>query len=340
MEQPKQYRFKKIQGLHVLQSNPALRILVLDISDTCDFACRYCYGKTESFKTIDEPLQYEDYERLFEEASQNGVKTMWFLGAHENTLSPLYLRLLEIAESYGFFTVTFSNGAGFGDDRVARRIFGLTAMEFCTKVASHTGSSVVIKRDSLDSKTQNALANSPEATVRIETAIRNIRQTALALPGVYGLPRFGLNSVLTTDNSADVADLFRFCLQNNLAYFCDALLMSGDAKESLVPSEKQIEFALTQIKIDIEYFGLDMDPKQVINFYDECCLLFDNYLFINHDGGVLPCAGFPEVSDRLGHISDGLPVLWERKIRMIHSYRQLVVCAKCPCRAHLEDRCI
>lgn len=340
MKRPKQHRFKNIQGLHVLQTDPALRVLVLDISNVCNFKCQYCYGNAESFKTLCQPLQYNDYEQLLDEAVNVGVKTIWFLGAHENTLSPLYLRLLKSIETRGVFTVTFSNGAAFGDDVIAKRIFGLNATEFTKVVASHDGASVVVKCDSQNPTIQNALANSTHAATQIEMAIHNIQQTALWSPGVNGLPRFGLNSVLTTANYADVANVFQFCLKNKLAYLCDALLISGAATNSLAPTKKQINDSLSNIARVIVDFNLDISPEQVVNFYDEECVLFNNYLFINHDGGVLPCAGFPDTHDRLGHISDGLSILWERKLKIISAYHQYNVCKKCPCRIHLEDNLI
>ncbi|OGH84710.1 MAG: hypothetical protein A2261_01810 [Candidatus Magasanikbacteria bacterium RIFOXYA2_FULL_44_8] len=337
MRKPKQHRFMSIQGLHILQPEPALRVLVLDISGICNFKCQYCYGEAESFKILCQPLQYGDYEQLLDEAVKAGVQTIWFLGAHENTLSPHYLRLLGAAETRGLFTVTFSNGAAFGDDVIAKQIFGLTAKKFTESVAVHSGASVVIKRDSQNPAIQSALASNDHATVQIETAIHNIQHTALWSPGVNGLPRFGLNSVLTTANYADIADVFRFCLKNKLAYFCDTLLISGAATDSLAPTKAQTQEALAKIDLAVNDYGFSISPEQIVNFYDEECVLFDNYLFINHDGGVLPCAGFPDTHDRLGHISDGLSVLWARKMQMVTAYHQCAGCTKCPCRTHLED---
>ena len=338
--EPKQHRFMSLQGLHVLNPIPRFRILVLDATNVCNFKCKYCYGEAKSFQTLCQPLQYDDYLKLMNEAANIGVETVWFLGAHENTLNHNFLRLLEAADERGLFTVTFTNGAPFGDDAVARKIFGLSAEDFTKAVASHSGASVVVKCDSQKPEAQNLLAGNKNAHQQITNAIQNVRKTDLWSPGVNGLPRFGLNSVLTKFNYCDVAKVFQFCLENKLAYFCDALLNSGAATagENLAPSQKQVMTALETIKRVMHNFGLNIPPEMVVNFYDQRCVLFDNYIFIVHDGRALPCAGFPETSDKLGHISEGLAVLWERKSKMISIYHeQCSFFGKCPCRVHLEN---
>jgi radical SAM protein with 4Fe4S-binding SPASM domain len=341
---PKQYRFMQLQGLHVLEPVPKLRILVLDIFNTCNFQCRYCYGKAESFKSQNKLLQYKDYIRLMDEAVSLGVKSLWFLGAHENTLNPNYLRLLEAAEKRGLFTVTFSNGAPFGDDVIAKKIFGMSAENFTKTVASFSRSSVIIKCDSLKLETQNLLARNKNARQQIKKAIQNAKKTELWSPGINGLPRFGLNSVLTSHNYGDVANIFQFCLENKLAYFCDALLSSGAAtkEENLAPISKQVKITLKKIKHVLQSFEMDLPPEMVVNFYDQKCILFDNYIFIIHDGRILPCAGFPENSSILGHVNEGLTVLWEKKSKMISTYYKhcSFIPNKCPCRAHLENHLI
>jgi len=334
-----QWRFKQLQGLHVLREPPALRILVLDISEVCNFNCQYCYGQAESFRGHEgRRLDRQDYFQLIKEAKDFGVQTIWFLGSRENTLSPNYLQLLAEIQLLGLYSVTFTNGAAFGDDSIANKVFGLSAKQVCLAVAAHPGSSVVLKCDSLTAEVQNRLAGNENAYVQIKKAIENFLCTSLWSVGNSGFNRFGLNSVLTKVNYRDVATVFRFAMENHLAYFCDALLMSGSAKDSLSLTPEQRKVTLADFSSVLTDYGINIAPKSMVNFYDQPCILFSNFIFVTPFGNVVPCAGFPEKEAVLGSVSEGLAVLWSRKKAQIAKYQTcLANHDKCPCRVHLED---
>ncbi|MFA6537085.1 MAG: radical SAM protein [Patescibacteria group bacterium] len=326
-----QHRFKYIQGLHVLQKEPKLRVLVLDIWNACNYNCIYCYGKADSFTSNDSLITIEKYEQLFKEAKTFGVKTIWFLGGHENSLNPIYFDLLKIIEELELFSVSFVNGSLFSlDPNAYQKIFSLK------------NSSVVIKVDSLNPQRQNFLTGNKKSAQYLKTAIDFLAQKSRLETNSDTLPRIGLSTVLTKFNYLNIPQIFELALQNNWAYFCDGILKSGQAEnKDLEPSREQIDELLQQLQIIIEKFHLNIQPKQVINFYDQECLIFDNYIFITPEGLALPCAGFPEINNRLGHINEGLATLWQRKKALIEKYYSLnCTNDKCPCRVHLEDKTI
>ncbi len=326
-----QHRFKSIQGLQVLQKEPKLRILVLDIWNACNYNCIYCYGKADSFTSKDSLLTLEKYEQLFKKAKTFGVKTIWFLGGHENSLNPIYFDLLKIIEELGMFSVSFVNGSIFSlDPKAYQKIFSLQ------------NSSVVIKIDSLNEHRQNFLTGNKNSANYLKTAINLLSQQSLLGTNSNQLPRIGVSTVLTKFNYLDIPQIFELALQNNWAYFCDGILGSGQAKErNLEPNKEQTSQLFRQLQIVIKKFNLTTAPKQVINFYDQECLMFDNYIFITPDGHSIPCAGFPEKNARLGHIDEGLTVLWQRKKLLIEKYYSFALTnKKCPCRLHLENKII
>jgi len=326
-----QHRFKSIQGLQVLQKEPQLRVLVLDIWNACNYNCLYCYGKADSFTSKNSLLTLKEYKQLFKDAKTFGVKTIWFLGGHENSLNPIYFDLLKIIEDLEMFSVSFVNGSIFSLDATAYQ-----------KIFSLQNSSIVIKIDSLNEQRQNFLTGNKNSANYLKTAIVLLSQKSLLGTNSEQLPRIGISTVLTRFNYLDIPQIFELALRNNWAYFCDGILRSGQANEiNLEPSKEQIDQLFQRLQTVIEKFHLKILPKQVINFYDQECLIFDNYIFITPEGLALPCAGFPEQKDLLGHINEGLDTLWQRKKNLIEKYYSLnCTNDKCPCRVHLEDKTI
>jgi len=332
--QEKQKRYKVLQGLHVMKDNPKLRVLVLDISPKCNFNCRYCYGKEMSHKVRGCALKFDNYIDLLNQAKQFGVKTIWLMGAHENTLSPMYLELLKLIDQLSLFSVTFTNGAAFGDDQIARQTFGLSCEEFTRQVAEIQSTAVILKTDSFVTEVQNELAGNKNAFNQILQA----RENCLKHFSPSELPRFGLNTVLTNLNYMEVNRILEFSLQNDLVHFCDAVLQSGNARKNyLEVTTEQMQHCLSRMQIVLDKFAIDEKATLLVNCYEQKCILFDNYFFITHCGDVLPCAGFPERKAYLGNVlREPLAILWQKKLRLVKKYYGLK-CKKCPCRVHLED---
>jgi len=335
-----QLRYTNLQGFHVMKDDPALRVLALDIASKCNFKCLYCFGEAESFKICSPPLTLHDYKVIMQQAKALGVQTIWLLGSHENTLSPIFINVIKEASDLGLYVIIFSNGAAFGDDRIARKIFNMTALEFTRNVAGFGNTAVVTKCDSLNREVQGKLAVYDNAHRQIQTAISNISQTSL-WPYDQEFARYGINTVVTSLNYTEVGDIFSFTLANNILYLCDTLLCSGAAQAHIAKlflSAEQEQQVFASMDAVLRKAGINnVSGKSLVNTYDQQCILFNNYIIINHDGSVVPCAGFPGETDRLGHVRDGLDKLWAKKLAMINCYG----CAshdKCPCRVHLEDK--
>lgn len=344
MDEMKQWRYRQLHGMHVLKKEPSLRMIALDLSSVCNFGCRYCYGKAASYDKQTELLSLSEYLQLLTEAKQFGVECILIIGAHENTLSPAYLPILRKAEELGLFAVTFTNGAAFGNDEIARQAHQLSAFNFTKAVAELSRTSVILKYDSPRESVQNQLVRNPSAFSQIQTALKNLLASKLFSDVAFGFPRFGINSVLTKINYQDIASIVDFAYQNRLVYFCDTVLWSGEAlkeRKNLELSSQQLRECLDAIAKVMALRNIAGAAKDLINFYDAECLLFDNYFFVANDGGVLPCAGFPQ--RRLGNIREGLSVVAKRKMEMVRKYYQIHFGHhgdKCPCRVHLEDKLI
>ncbi|MFC1682476.1 radical SAM protein [Nanoarchaeota archaeon] len=335
-----QKRWTEMQGLHILKDEPGLRAIVLDISDICNFDCLYCYGKSEAFEQKGN-LTLENYFALFEESKELGVESFWFLGGHENTLSPDYLKMVQRLEDLGLYSITLTNGAGFGNERVAQGIHGMSSKEFTEEVARCRGASVILKTDSLDEEVQNTISGKAFAYQQIQTALINIMASSLYSAKESRLPRFGINSVLTKMNYQDIGKVFDFALENRLVYFCDDLLDTGNAernKDRIAISEEERRECLSGIEKTLQKHGLEAKPKDVVNFYDKNCILFDNYIFVLSNGNVIPCAAFSDSKTPLGNIREGLDKIKDAKLGLVSKYySDCSSYKKCPCRAYLED---
>lgn len=338
----KQKRWAQIQGLHVLNKTPNLRIIVLDISKKCNFNCLYCYGKSDKFNEKGNSLTLKEYYNLFKEAKKIGVQCFWFLGGHENTLNPNYLKMIKKLEELGLYSVTLTNGAAFGDDNIATDIFKISSKEFTLEVAKCKKASVILKCDSLNKNIQNKLSRNSNAYAQIKKAIFNIKLSSLVKPGDKNLPRFGINSVLTKLNYKSIPKVFDYALNERFVYFCDDLLITGNAKknkEYIKTNENEIKECLNGIEMVLRKHKIIAKPADVINFYNHNCILFDNYIFVLNNGDVIPCAGFNEGNVILGNVRNGLINIKNSKMKLIKKYYSLygcLNCKKCPCKAHLE----
>jgi len=334
-----QKRWTQIQGLHILKDKPDLRMLVLDISNKCNFNCMYCYAKENIFQEQNKPLNLQDYFDLFDEAKRIGVKGFWFLGGHENTLNSIYLDLNKKLDELNLFSVTLTNGAAFGDDNIAQKLYSLSAKEFTGTMSNFRKASIILKTDSLNELVQNNLSKNNNSFNQIRAARKNLLESKFYAEKPFGLPRIGINSVLTKQNSQEIGKIFNYALKKEIVYFCDSLLDSGSAKKNknLKLNDEDLEICFSGIKKTLDKHKINAIPRDVINFYDHNCVLFDNYLFVLNNGDVVPCAGFNKKDAIIGNIKDGLQKIKDTKLKLIKEYySDNPSCIKCPCKEYLE----
>ncbi len=93
-----------------------LKFLWLEITRSCNLACKHCYCRSGPNVPVTERMEFGDWCRVMDEARSIGCRRLQFIGG-EPTLHPDLLGLIEHAKHAGFkYFEVFTNATLLGED--------------------------------------------------------------------------------------------------------------------------------------------------------------------------------------------------------------------------------
>lgn len=265
----------------------------------CEIGCEHCFEcRTDTdnlLMTIDEVFQ------MLHEAKDLGLKNVKFLGPGELMNNPKLFEILDFLQENNINIGIFTKGLTLGGDEWANKIFGMTAIEICEKIASYENVTILLGLESADRETQNNRIASENVHNLFD--IRNKAFENLATVGMnsdINNQRLALmtNPVLK-DNIDEIFDIYKWAIERNIPVIVAPTMVSGkggdmpeindpDFKEKLVELYTQIYVWL----IREEIFTLSQVEEDGIAPYPGyACNQFISGMFIRKDGRVQACPG-------------------------------------------------
>ena len=275
---------------------PACRIVALEVTRSCNLACRHCRAEAHP-EPFEGELTTGEIKNLLDSFAEAGSPMVIFTGG-EPLLRPDIFELIDHAHKNGLVCACSPNGTLI-DAENARKL----------KEAGVNRCSISI--DGPDAKSHDALRGVPGA---FEASMRGIRHLREA-----GLP-FQINTTVTRNNLDSFKDIFDLCqIMGACAWHIFLLVPTGRGKEitDQVISAREYEDVLhwfyefrknTDMHLKAtcapHYYrimrecahadGLEVNPQNFgMDAMTRGCLGGTGFCFISHVGQVQPCGYLP-----------------------------------------------
>lgn len=304
----------------------------------CNLACSFCYAgggeKVDKKKLISWP----EFEKLLEQAAAIGVKSVGIPGDGE-PLHPrnyeLTMKILTKCKELGLYVTLFTTG-GFIDEKMAIELFNLPL-------------EIMLKCNTLNPEKQDQFVSDSKRG-KIIHGYGEKRNRALGFLMEAGFndsklcqEKFGkktttrlslVTSIMTNENDLnnldDMAELLRFCRNNNIHLDCDSVLTVGrGAGCELCASDREFRDKATELsKIDKEEFGHSWEVSSGY-LAGMVCSRYSYHLSIDQYGNIRPCIGAEKLI--LGNIKEiSLFEAWNSPaMQIIRARKYGGECAEC-----------
>ncbi|AZZ92278.1 radical SAM protein [Hahella sp. KA22] len=274
------------------------RLLHLDIDMTgeCKLKCFYCDRTPDRYSDVPDRIELSTQERkdIILQARRLGATTVEFPGAGEPMIDPGFWEIVEYIHSLGMTTVLFTSGYHL-DAAGADRLYKL-------------GASVFLKYNNIDTAVQDRMVGVRGYGDKARSAMGLLLERGFN----QSIPtRLAIDVVVTPKfhDLDDVADLFRWCRDNNVHSYIMTLIPEGMADHKSLLLEKERANGLIEMmrKIDEEEYGLIYSPSRPMGGGYRCRQV-NCGLFVNLFGEVYDCNG---LSRLVGHLrQDTLEDVW------------------------------
>lgn len=269
----------------------------------CNLRCPYCFTrKTAPGNGV--PLNLSEYAKLFEEAKELGVRSIWWVGLGEPLMYEGWRELIRTIRSCGLIPLVFTNGTLVSPE-IACTMFDL-------------GASVYIKLNSFDPWIQDELGGNIEGTfLAVQAGLKN-----LIAAGFNGTdpPRMAIQSVITKKNLDDIPTLYRWARSKNIIPFFEVIMhlkfpLSEEVRELDLPVNEMKQIFEALLDTDQEEFGYTWVPSPP--YVGRQCDKYYHGVTVSAYGDLVSCAA-SQVS--VGNVREkSLRELWNdpflRKIR-------------------------
>jgi len=259
-----------------------LTYLNLNLTNSCDYSCLYCYVGDDLNKKIEE-LSTDERKGLIRVAKDLGVRTIVFTGAGEPTLSEDFYRLIKFNDSQGLHNVVFSN------------IYRLDNKGIIKFLRNHN-TSIVIKIDSLNAKHYDLMTQRRGAFSKfynnIMAILESYRGTVIEKGDITITP-LGANAVVTDINKNDIEEVANFCRQHHIKFNARRISRLGCAIKNWSLLAKNYDDITSLCSTYNDEVGQS-------KFFNGKCGIFFYGITIDCDGTILGC---PEARNiKLGNI--------------------------------------
>ena len=248
----------------IRKSNKENGILLLDLETnrTCNLRCNYCFiGDMPNVN-----LTFDKLKNIIDQASKLGVKTIDLIGGGDSTIYSSegnnILHVINYINSKGIDIEMFTNGLVFGDDRIAKSIYGMSAKELA-KIFFKKKVTVAISIKSLNEEDYDKISGTKGNYKFMRKALENLISVGYT-KDLYRMPQLVGEMVITRQNSKQIPKLFRFMRDRKIIPSLELIRISGIAvrnKKKLALDKKQIKNLFNNLlEIDRKEYGLDWFP--------------------------------------------------------------------------------
>ncbi|NLW49515.1 MAG: radical SAM protein [Candidatus Brocadiaceae bacterium] len=284
--------------------------LELEMTRACNLRCIYCYA--QAGEPMENEIRFEELVDAVQQATDLGARKMVVLGGGEPCLYREFRRLVDYLADLDTVVEVFTNGtlidrdlAGFLYDR---------------------GVSVVVKRNSGDPQTQDALAGSPGTFDQIRNGLNLLLEAGYPDEN-HGM---GVQTVICRRNLAEIPQLWRWARRRGITPYFECMTLQGRAAhtESLHVTTAEVRRVFAELcRIDREEFGLAWTPHPPL-----VALSCSRHLYsmvVKANGDLYPCVGvtIPVGNIRRERLADVI-----RNSPVIDDLRHVYERIKGPCR--------
>ncbi|MBP2301088.1 radical SAM/SPASM domain-containing protein [Azospirillum picis] len=270
--------------------------LDLDLTGECALKCFYCDRTPDRYNGVPNrrELTTEERKDIIRQAKALGATTVEFPGAGEPMLDPGFWDIVEYIHTLGMTSVVFTSGYHL-DEADADRLYRL-------------GATIFLKYNNIDTTVQDRMVGVRGYGDKAHGAMRIL----LARGFNRTIPtRLAIDVVVTPKyhDLSGVADLFRWCRDNNVHSYIVTLIPEGmaDHKSILLERNRADELIEMMRRIDESEYGLHYEPSRPMGGGYRCRQV-NCGLFVNLFGEVYDCNG---LSRLIGHArTDSLEAIW------------------------------
>ena len=294
---------KKINGIRgwyfpskVIQAaNESNQMLTMDFEygDACRLKCVYCYRSLDernliSFYPSSRYLSFDEWKRVVDEARELGVQSIKLIGGGEITEENGFFKAMEYIAKKSIVIVLFTAGTVLGDDKLCRKIHGISNIEFAKKLYD-LGMSVFLKFDALSEDVQDFLAG-----MKGFTKIRNEAFKILLEMGFTNdnPTRLGLEVNVSRYNYHEIMEIYSLREKYNIY---EDVVISMPCEMYKINKNYDISYE-QKVRLYKEIYEFnrknDIPYDHVSPFIGGLvCTQLGNGLYVNNRGNVYHCPG-------------------------------------------------
>jgi len=282
----------------------ALQIIGLSCTSACNYCCNYCYG--QAYNRKGQKLTLEEQISILDQAKEIGAKSVIICGDGEPTIDKDLIGIVEHCKKLGMPCVIVSNGNIFGNDKLAKKIFGIDSTELVHSFYRN-GASFVLKLDSLIPQiyeqivgVKGSFAQFKEGCEKaFEMGFNKIHKNEDG----YLVTRIAFTTVVSKLNFVELPELRRFAHSHSCQYICKFPSFVGNAIKNrplfFPPTEE------TTIWLRENYLTTVSEKPETVTTDHIHCGVWHYGMVIGETGDVRLCYTAPcSEKMRVGNIRD------------------------------------
>ena len=282
----------------------------MELPQTCDLNCAFCFIGKISPENWAKRIRREQIFNAIDQAKAMGVDSIGFPGAGEPFLgkqSELTMDVIRHCDANDIFVTMFTTGLHI-TEKLAKELIGLRV-------------ELMVKGNSLDPDMQDLFVSNPsegEKGMRYGYGVKRSRALDMLMSVGFNksehCEKFGRRSRLAlvtsimqgksgeATNYAEMADILRFCRNQNIIFDCDTILERG---RGIGCSLSILDQALKEKLLELQHIDRTEYPDYPHwdisqSYVGTVCDRFRHHMYMTYQGEIHPCIGSTGV--RLGNI--------------------------------------
>jgi len=252
------------------------RLLSMELEMTlaCNLRCTYCYAAAGN--PLPDELTLAEIKDVVHQAVELGARKIVVLGGGEPCLYPQLHDLIAFLDDLDLAVELFTNGT-LVDENLARFFHDYRV-------------TVVVKRNSGATATQDALAGVPGTAERIEAGLANLLRVGYPDPS-HGL---GVQTVICRQNLDEIPDMWRWARSRKILPYFECITEQGRAcaveNEQLHLTPEEVRDIFEKLSaIDREEYGIEWMPHPPL--VASSCARHLYSILVKSNGDIHPCVG-------------------------------------------------
>lgn len=295
------------------KSRYLLRVL-LELSPICNFSCPFCYVRKSPREMCEEGksiLRFSYWKDILDQLFEMGVLYVGFTGG-ECMLHPDFIEIYEYAAQKGFFIYLISNGSCLTDS-------------ILNTLKKYPPTNISITVYGGNDKTYQKICGKGEYFYKVKTNLYRLSEVNIP---------FSVQMTVSQDNVRDVAEVYELCKDLNVHFGCAHTLISCERCTQEIQETNSVsddEYRdMMRLLHRIENKGdkpapLPIPPKSNVNGIT--CSAGRSSAFINHEGMMLLCVSYQEIS--ISTFEHPLNECWSEVVKAADQIPHIEECNGC-----------